>query len=261
MSKKRLAVNTMQCQMVSKTDVGRQRFRNEDNFVLLPDYRISVIADGMGGHVDGNIASQIAVDTLGDRYQNQYLAMMPKNNSEELVKFQEKFLIEAIQQANKNIFNRNRNNLAAEGMGTTIVSLQIGDGYGLTACVGDSRIYLCHQQKLTQITQDHSLVSELVRYNIIDKRDLLFIQNKNIITRALGMTDNVLVDTTIHQIIPGDIFLLCTDGLTDLLNDGEIEAIIVEHQNDLQAAVDNLVLAANDHGGLDNITVSLVKIE
>lgn len=253
----------MRCTLVGKTDVGRQRMRNEDNFLLLENYYLSVVADGMGGHIDGNIASQIAVDTLEDTYQNKYPPMLASTNStslEELKKAQEMFMIESVQQANRNIFARNKGNLTLEGMGTTIVALQIGDGYAITACVGDSRIYLFRDNKLVQITQDHSLVGELVRYNIIDKQDIMFLQNKNIITRALGMSENVMVDTTIQKILPDDVFLLCSDGLSDLAPDERIEKILAEEIEDLDSTVETLINEANDCGGQDNITVSLVKI-
>jgi protein phosphatase len=253
----------MLCQIVGKTDVGRQRLRNEDNLLLLEEYNLSVIADGMGGHVDGNIASQIAVDTLKDAYQSRYslnFAQAASMSEEELWKAQEIFLKEAVQGANTNIFLRNKGGFTLEGMGTTVVALQVGAGYALTACVGDSRIYLLRNEKLLQITQDHSLVGELVRYNIIDKRDLLFVQNKNIITRALGMTETLLVDTTLQKTLPKDIFLLCSDGLTDLLSDEQIEALLLQYQDNLQVAVDTLIAEANNLGGQDNISVSLVKI-
>lgn len=252
----------MLCEMVGKSDVGRQRLRNEDNFLLLGDFHLTVIADGMGGHIDGNIASQIAVDTIRDIYQNQHASALDKEfpSPEERIKAQEAFLAEAVQQANRNIFNRNRGCFSLEGMGTTVVALEVFAGYAITACVGDSRIYRLRDKQLAQITQDHSLVGELVRYNIIDKKDILFLQNKNIITRALGMTENVLVDTKQEKILPQDIFLLCSDGLTDLLGDEQIEKVLVQKQNNLQSAVDSLVDQANQQGGIDNITVCLVKI-
>lgn len=252
----------MRCEMVSKTDVGRQRLRNEDNYLLMEEYGLSVIADGMGGHVDGNIASQIAVDTLRDRYGTHYQQIQAKEYREvqELLKSQEEFVVEAVQEANRNIFARNKNSYKMEGMGTTLVALQVGDGYALTACVGDSRIYLLRRGKLLQITQDHSLVSELMRYNIIDKADLLFAHNKNIITRALGMSENVLVDTTSQETQGGDIFLLCSDGLTDLVPDEQIEGILSEGNQDIFESAETLVSTANEQGGQDNITVSLVKI-
>jgi protein phosphatase len=252
----------MLCEIAGKSDVGRQRLRNEDNFLILETFALTVIADGMGGHIDGNIASQIAVDTIRELYQAQYASALNKEFPaiEERIKAQELFLTEATQQANRNIFNRNRGAFSLEGMGTTVVALEVSDGYAITACVGDSRIYLLRDKKLAQITQDHSLVGELVRYNIIDKKDMMFLQNKNIITRALGMTESVIVDTTVQKTSANDIFLLCSDGLTDLLSDEQIEKHLVNNQDNLDAAVETLVCEANHQGGLDNITVCLAKI-
>jgi protein phosphatase len=132
-------------------------------------------------------------------------------------------------------------------------------GYVLTACVGDSRIYLLRDGKLAQITEDHSLVGELLRYNIIGEQDVLFLQNKNIITRALGMSDYVMVDTTCRESRRGDIFLLCSDGLTDVLTDQRIEQILNSHINELEKALETLVAEANEYGGQDNITATLAK--
>lgn len=248
--------------MAGKTDIGRQRLRNEDHLLLLEEFSLTAVADGMGGHIDGNIASQIAVDTLRESYQNEYKKFLETGaeNADELMKLQERFLSQTVQQANKNIFSKNKGGFALEGMGTTIVVLQVFEKYALTACVGDSRIYLLRNHSLVQLTQDHSLVSELVRYNIISGKDLRFLQNKNIITRALGMVENVIVDTNTHETFPNDIFLLCSDGLTDLLPDEAICEILVQNQNDIAKAKDTLVDEANSRGGQDNITVSLVKI-
>ncbi len=252
----------MRLEMVGKTDPGRQRSRNEDNLLILENYQLAVVADGMGGHIDGDIASKIAVDTIRYMYEKQYQNYMQQATSEQqlVAKYQEKFLIQAVQEANKNIYIKNRGISSMDGMGTTIVVLQVHQGYVLTACVGDSRIYLLRNAKLTQITQDHSLVGELVRYNIIHEKDILFHQNKNIITRALGMAESVLVDTTSHKLFPNDIFLLCSDGLTDLMNNDIMAQIVLKKEDNLTTAVEALVEEANNLGGVDNITVALAKI-
>ncbi len=248
--------------MAGKTDIGRQRTRNEDHFLIMKEYSLTAVADGMGGHVDGNIASQIAVDTLMEKYTTEYQNLLDEfsGNTEQLLLAQEKFLAKTVQEANKNIFARNRGAFSLEGMGTTIVALQISQGYAITACVGDSRIYLLRKNSLVQLTQDHSLVSELLRYNIIATKDLQRLQNKNIITRALGMSESVLVDTNTHEILVGDIFLLCSDGLTDLMTDEKICEILAQNQSDISLAHDLLIDEANHLGGQDNITVSIVKI-
>lgn len=255
--------------MVGKTDVGRQRSRNEDSFLLLKECALGAIADGMGGHIDGHIASQTAVDTIKEIYQARYPHLLSQKfaNLEELIQAQKILMIDAIEQANTNIFVKNRSNfgfegmppnaIQIEGMGTTVVAVQIGEGYALTAWVGDSRIYLLHNSKLTQVSQDHSLVGELIRYNIIDKKDRMFFQ-KNIITRALGMAEKVVVDLLLQQVSPGDIFLMCSDGLSDLVSDEQMERIITQNHEDLNQAVEKLISEANNNGGLDNISANLV---
>lgn len=247
--------------MAGKTDVGKQRVRNEDNFLIMEDFFLSSVADGMGGHVDGNIASQIAVDTLKENYLARYKEKIGDlSTKEDILKEQELFLGSVVQEANKNIFQRNRGCLTLQGMGTTVVVLQVGQGYVITACVGDSRIYRFRDDKLEQLTLDHSLVGELIRYNIIGEKDLLFLQNKNIITRALGMSDKVVVDITSHESKEDDIYLLCSDGLTDLVPDEIIRDIIGENRENLDNLVNILIDEANNRGGQDNITVSIVKI-
>ncbi len=250
----------MHFELVAKSDVGRQRTRNEDNWLILADIALVAVADGMGGHIDGNIASQIAVDTLQQLYKSHYPNALPSWAPTEIPSQQEKFLIHAVQEANKNIYERNRGTIAFEGMGTTIVALQLQANYVITACVGDSRIYLLRNGTIEQITQDHSLVGELVRYNIIREKDLIFLQNKNIITRALGMAESVLVDTKSHHVFPNDIFLLCSDGLTDLVSDERICEILLQHQEHLADALTILIDEANNLGGVDNITVAIAKV-
>ena len=142
-----------------------------------------------------------------------------------------------------------------------MVGLQITPcGHSITACVGDSRIYRVRSGEIEQITEDHSLVGELLRHNIIHEKDLMFLQNKNIITRALGMGQNVTVDTKVHKLENNDIFLLCTDGLSDLVDNDVMLKIVLESEG-LEQTVNNLIDAANEAGGSDNITVALVKVQ
>lgn len=249
----------VKCEIVANTNVGRQRFRNEDNFIVLEKFSLAIVADGMGGHVDGDVASRIVTETLHDRYDNLYKENVSEN--EEQVGNQERFLAESIELANFKIFEKNQGVFSLESMGTTVVGLQITPcGHSITACVGDSRIYRVRGGEIEQITEDHSLVGELLRHNIIHEKDLMFLQNKNIITRALGMGQNVTVDTKVHKLENNDIFLLCTDGLSDLVDNDVMLKIVLESEG-LQQTVDNLIDAANEAGGSDNITVALVKVQ
>lgn len=251
----------MQLEMVGKTDIGRQRSRNEDHYLLMDSFSLSVVADGMGGHIDGDIASQIAVDTLQKRYENDYKALPEDTEYLKILEFQEKFLVESIQEANKNIFEQNQQSGIPDGMGTTIVSTVVTEKHAVIAWVGDSRIYLFRDEKLKQVSQDHSLVNELMKYNFISEKDLVFIQNKNIITRALGMNSQVLVDSQCIETQPNDIFLMCSDGLSDLVTDSQIEEILIDYGQDISVVAEKLVDYANFKGGQDNITVTLAKIK
>ncbi len=251
----------IRCEIVAKTDIGRQRSRNEDNFLILDEFAFVSVADGMGGHVDGDVASKTAVDTMEGMYSEQYSSIVSslKEDKEKLIQEQEKFLITSIQEANKNIMELNRGSFALEGMGTTVVSLQISGDKVIIAWVGDSRIYCLRNSELKQISEDHSLVGELARHNIIGKKDMMFWQNKNIITRALGMSENVKVDSSLHSLEVGDVFLLCTDGLSDHVTDEVVEEIVLKNLEDSEQLLTELINEANDAGGPDNITVALVK--
>ncbi|WP_372370987.1 Stp1/IreP family PP2C-type Ser/Thr phosphatase [Candidatus Uabimicrobium sp. HlEnr_7] len=249
----------VKCEIAANTNVGRQRFRNEDNFIILEKFSLAIVADGMGGHVDGDVASRIVTETLNERYDSLYAEKV--NDDDDQIKSQEQFLAESIECANFKIFEKNQGVFSLESMGTTVVGLQITPcGHSITACVGDSRIYRIRDEEIEQITEDHSLVGELLRHNIIHEKDLMFLQNKNIITRALGMGQNVTVDTKVHKLQNNDIFLLCTDGLSDLVENDPVLQIVL-NSADLEETVANLIDAANDAGGSDNITVALVKVQ
>jgi len=243
-------------EMVAITDTGRQRSRNEDNYMVHAEQPLCVVADGMGGHADGNIASSTAVTTI--------MEMIGANSGGGIrAKISEDQVSEIrgmIDEAKSRIFAKNRGYFSLEGMGTTIVVLMMTPGEVITANVGDSRIYRLRAGKLKQLTQDHSLLEELKRFNIIGSRDTHFNINKNIITRALGMNETVNADLERHSYQPGDLFLLCSDGLTDLVEDPGIEQVLVEEPN-LEAAADRLVALANENGGNDNITVVLARLK
>ncbi|HPY75787.1 MAG TPA: Stp1/IreP family PP2C-type Ser/Thr phosphatase, partial [Planctomycetota bacterium] len=251
----------MYLEMVGKTDIGRQRSRNEDHYLILDSVHLTAVADGMGGHIDGDVASGIAINTVQQRYETEYLQLSEESSYDDLLKFQERFLSDTILEANKKIFIENKESSSFDGMGTTIVAIIFTNKHAIIAWVGDSRIYLYRKEKLVQITQDHSLISELMRFNVFVEKELLFLQNKNIITRALGMNEDVTVDTKIQEIFLNDIFLLCSDGLTDQVQDSQIEEILSENEDNLAEAARKLIDYANFHGGQDNITVTLAKIK
>jgi serine/threonine protein phosphatase PrpC len=242
-------VFTMPLRIVGKTDKGRRRSRNEDAFLIMEGIGLCSVADGMGGHYGGNIASSIAVQILSECFSETY---NPKKDGGEL-----EFLQATISRGNVEIYDRNRQDMFPSGMGTTVVAILIKEPKAFLGFVGDSRIYLFRGERLSQVSDDHSLVAELIRNGIISKDEAMYHQNKNIITRALGMNEQVQVDGKTLELEEGDLFLLCSDGLSDLISDRELENVLRHRRSDLESCVEELVLRANNAGGFDNITVVL----
>ena len=213
----------------------------------------------MGGHANGNVAALKAVETLRDWHYG--CPRVGESDEDKGLSPGPAELDSAITFANAEIYRKNRGAFSIDGMGTTLVALHLHDRYAVTACVGDSRIYLFRDQLLTQVTQDHSLIEELLRCNIIGEQDLLLNPNKNIITRALGMSETVEVDTQTLEVQRGDLWLLCSDGLTDMVDDEWMAAAL--NRADLECNLDDLceslVDQANSRGGIDNITVILAR--
>ena len=222
---------------------GRKRRHNEDAWVRRPP--IFAIADGMGGARGGEIASRVAATAL----------------AEEVDGSGEDRVVALIQQANKRVFERAAEDSDASGMGTTITVALVEDGGVVTfGHVGDSRAYLIRDRKLEQLTEDHSLVAELVRSGRLSPEEAEIHPQRSVITRALGTDPDVDVDSFSIEGKPGDLFLLCSDGLTSMVGDEEILDAVERHRDDLDAAAAELVRLANRSGGEDNITVVFFEI-
>lgn len=237
-----------------KTDMGRTREINEDNFAYLDikgNRILLIVADGMGGHNAGEVASKIAVNSVMDYIKANIKDII---NSSEVIEL----LKESIQKANSDIYKESINNSGCSGMGTTITAAFIYSGHVCIGHVGDSRAYIFKDGKLCMITNDHSLVAELLKNGTITEMEAQHHPQKNIITRALGTADDVEVDIELAQIDEGDIILLCTDGLTNMVCDEEIEEYLSDN-TDVDAAASKLVNRANQLGGYDNITVIIGK--
>jgi protein phosphatase len=220
---------------------------------LVEEAGLCVVADGMGGHLGGEIASNIAIDTITEAFKGR-----PRDGQDE--RKDAELLSKCVKTANKEIYRRGNADAALKNMGTTIVSLVLAGDYVVTACVGDSRIYRMRDGKFEQITEDHSWVGELRKKNLISEEDARAHPLKNIITRALGMEPTVEVDVKWEKARAGDLYLLCTDGLTDLLPDAQISQRIVAGNGNLNTIAATLIEAANSAGGTDNITVGLCKV-
>ena len=226
----------------SVTDPGRRRRRNEDSYVCEPP--LFAIADGMGGAQAGEVASRLAA------------AALQEANGDELT---EERLVELIQEANRRVFKRASEDAATSGMGTTMTVALVGEKSIVFAHVGDSRAYRVRDGELEQLTDDHSLVGELLRSGRLSAEEAEVHPQRSVITRAVGTEPDVDVDTFTIPALPGDLFLLCSDGLTDMISDREIFSVL-EGEDDLDAVARALVAAANAGGGEDNITVVLFQI-
>ena len=234
----------------SITDIGRKRKLNQD-FVYTSEQPVGslpnlfIVADGMGGHNAGDYASKVTVETIVEKI---------KVSTE---KERTHIMEEAIVAANTLIRAKARESADLEGMGTTVVAATCEGNRLCVANVGDSRLYVANRKEIRQITKDHSWVAEMVRRGGLGKEEARNHPDKNIITRAIGADDTVKVDFFTVQLKEGDLILMCTDGLTNMLEDEEIR-MILNGARDMVEKAEELVAAANDRGGRDNISVILI---
>jgi serine/threonine protein phosphatase PrpC len=229
-------------QRAAVTDPGRRRRRNEDAYVLDPP--LFAVADGMGGAQAGEIASQIAAAALRDA------SGQPGEDA----------VATLIREANRRVYEAAATDEARSGMGTTVTAALVEDGSVRIGHVGDSRAYRIRAGRLEQLTDDHSLVAELVRSGRLSQEEADVHPQRSVITRVLGTDPDVDVDTFSVEAIPGDVFMLCSDGLTSMVDDAAILEIVERHRASLEQAARALVDAANRGGGEDNITVLLFEI-
>jgi serine/threonine protein phosphatase PrpC len=236
------------------SDVGRRRESNEDDFLLEPGRGVYAVADGMGGHAAGEIASRLAIETLQEVLHRDDTAREPMS-----VEDAAEWLRGAVVEANRRICDSIRNHEDRRGMGTTVVALVHSGVDAVVGHVGDSRLYLLRGGELIRMTSDHSWVNEQVKLGLMNDDAAQRHPMRNIVTRALGSRPDVLVDLTSMQVEPGDVYLLCSDGLNTMLSDDQISAILSRHQTSPEAACRALVEEANRHGGEDNVTVVVAR--
>lgn len=238
---------------VSKTDIGRLRQLNQD-FVFTSVYPLGaldnlfLVADGMGGHRAGDYASKCTIETV--------IEMCSKSKGKKLVSA----ITDAITEANSRVRRKAMEDSNMIGMGTTLVLATIEDNILTVANVGDSRLYVMSDDGIRQITRDHSLVEEMIRMGGIDRNSARNHPDKNIITRAIGASSNVNVDFFEVELKDGDVIFMCSDGLSNMIEDDEIYEI-TQNSDSLDDAATKLVDTANENGGKDNISVVLVKYE
>lgn len=228
------------------TDIGCIRTTNEDSYLCIEPH-IYAVADGMGGHAAGEIASRIIIDTIKNRLE----FVNPDDCTEERLR-------SVVLEANQAILRASQENPTYNGMGSTISLFYVHYGYATWAQVGDSRIYLLRNGQIYQLTSDHSLVNELLQKQKITEEEAANFPHKNILTRAVGISCNLLVDTGFCDILEHDKFLICSDGLTNMVTDELIRDICYENTNENKA--NKLVKKALENGGKDNITCIVVEI-
>lgn len=243
-------------QMFGLTDPGRVRTQNEDSIAYIPEAGLVVVADGMGGHQAGEVASKLAVDVI-TRHILGTLAVAGRSGNGG--GFEGKMVTDAIQLANRAIYELAQQQPDYAGMGSTVVVTVFHRDRLWVGHVGDSRLYRFRDGMLEQVTLDHSVVQELVSRGLVTMEEARQSVNKNLVTRALGVDSMVTPDIGEQTLNDEDIYLLCSDGLNDVLADGDIEMMLIEYGRNLEAAARQMVDIANERGGPDNISVILVR--
>ena len=234
-----------------RTDVGVVRSGNEDNYLMVPDRAVFIVADGMGGHAAGEVASEMAVRIIAQQLGD--LRGLDEDTAAHRIR-------EAMREANAQIFDRTLTEHDKRGMGTTATALVLMGARYLIGQVGDSRAYLLRDGRLVQLTKDHSYVQEQVDAGYLTPEDARTHPYSNVITRCVGANEDVVPDTYLGTLRSGDVFLLASDGLTGMLDDPRLHELLGAAPGP-QEASDVLVAEANRVGGLDNITVIVVRID
>ncbi len=253
----------LRTRFAAASDVGLMRDRNEDSYLVYPRYRFAAVADGMGGHLSGDVASSLAIATLKDFYCNTVgpdrTWPFPYDND---LTDEENCVVVGVRLANQHVFGRARQASNESGMGTTVVAVMFTPDTRqvIVGHVGDSRCYRVRDGKITQLTSDHSLVSEVTEIAPWLSEDEIKQLPSNYITRALGMAPDVVVDLLTTDTRAGDLYLLCSDGLNGMLTDQSILEVIAK-DDDLEARCRELIAEANNAGGNDNTTVVMVRVE
>ena len=252
----------MRVRFAGDSNVGMKRAHNEDSFYLPESERLAIVADGMGGHASGEVASRLAVDTIAgffkatqEEQQLTWPFKMDKGHRYDVNR-----MVTAIKLANLKIHEQAQKDPRCHGMGTTVVSALFLDDALVVGHVGDSRLYRKRDNMFEQITEDHSLLNDYIKMKHLSADEIAAFPHKNVIVRALGMKDTVQVDVHVEAPVLGDVYLLCSDGLSGMVKDEEISAIATS-ENDLDVMCEKLIGEANKNGGVDNITVVAVRVE
>ena len=246
---------------VALTDTGKIREHNEDTIGEELDIGLFVLADGMGGYNAGEVASGIAVKTIVNLVREAYSVQDLQGADRETGLMRPSIILrDAILRANKIIHQTSKTQPQCEGMGTTVVAVLFYDNNVITAHVGDSRIYRLRGDRFEQLTLDHSLLQELVDRGFYSQEEAARSTNKNYVTRALGVEPVVAVEIREHPVQRGDHYVLCSDGLSDMVEDEDIHLTISTFNDNLETVAKQLVQLSNEHGGRDNISVMVMQV-
>jgi serine/threonine protein phosphatase PrpC len=247
-------------EVAGETNVGRKRNHNEDNFAIMPDFGLFVVADGMGGHAAGEVASKMAIDAMHEFFaatqsdpERTWPYKMDRTKG-----YEENRMITGIKLANLRIYESAQREKGKRGMGTTFVGIFTANDGIYVAHVGDSRVYRYRNTQLESLTEDHSLLNDYIKMKRLTEEEIQNFPHKNVIVRALGMKDTVKVDTRFEVPALNDTYLLCSDGLCGPVADYEIAQTLAEHA-DLKTCAAKLIERANENGGPDNVTCVLVR--
>jgi len=244
-----------------KTDIGRVRAHNEDNLLVPKEMALAVVSDGMGGHASGEVASRITVETI-DQYYRDTARSGPNTWPMKLpnLEVERQRMAVAIQLANSNIFETAAADGAKKGMGCTVDAMYFSQGRFYIGHVGDSRVYRIRGSQIQALTEDHSFLNDFLRMKEMSSDEGINLPHKNVVVRALGLNEQVHVDVIHDEFKVGDLFLICSDGLSGMLTDPQMREISTA-SNSLDNACNELIKSANDAGGNDNISAILVRVE
>lgn len=242
------------------TDAGAVRKFNEDSIAIDEEIGLMALADGMGGYMAGDVASAMATSVIAGQMKDALQNLGPECCGDGRHTARSLAAKEAVERANQSIYKVARKNPQYQGMGTTLTFALFHDDRISVAHVGDSRLYRLRYGRLEQLTMDHSLLRDQIEAGMIDAEDARVSHNRNLVTRALGKEATVEVDLREEDVLPGDIYLLCSDGLNDMVEDADIELALRELKANLPLAAKLLVQMANDNGGHDNISMVLARV-
>ena len=248
-------------EIVVRTDPGMVRGHNEDAVFANPNLGLAILADGMGGYNAGEVASGMAITLLSTEFDIAFSEKPPHEFDTETGKpFAHRCILKKIAATNSAIFSTAESQPQYAGMGTTLVAALFYDNRVAVAHIGDSRLYRLRGSEFASVTRDHSLLQEQIDSGMISAEEARHSQNKNLVTRALGVDPEVETEMHDYDVLPGDIYLLCSDGLNDMVEDEEIQLTLQMLGANLELAATQLIQMANDNGGRDNVSVVLVKV-